>query len=71
MSMPQKKLIRRITITLAAVGLFIPVTVSPGQGIEGNEACAGSSCCREMGSVCLGDGTSTSHYYACGDEIDG
>jgi hypothetical protein len=71
MSVPQKKLIRRITLAIATVGLLVPVTVSPGQGIERNDACADGSCCRELNSVCLKDGSSTMHYYqsdgACGE----
>lgn len=69
MSVPQKKVIRRITMLLAAVGLLMPVTVSPGQGIEGNEACANGSCCREMMSVCYADGSSTMHHYSSGDGV--
>ncbi|HUG40567.1 MAG TPA: hypothetical protein VMM12_08785 [Longimicrobiales bacterium] len=65
----QKKLIRRTTMAIAAIGLLIPVTVSPTQGIQGNEACADGSCCREMLSVCLKDGTSTTHYYQSSDGV--
>lgn len=70
MTAPQKKSIRRIALGFAALGLLIPVTVSPSQGIQGNEACADGSCCREMMSVCLNDdGTSTTHYYKDSDGI--
>ena len=59
----QKKLIRRTTMAAAVVGLLVPVTVSPGQGIDANDACADGSCCREMLSVCVVDGKGTTHYY--------
>lgn len=65
----QKKLVRRTTMALATIGLLIPVTVSPNQGIQGNEACADGTCCREMLSVCMSDGTSTSHYYKDTDGV--
>lgn len=73
MSVPQKKVIRSIALVIASIGLFVPVTVSPSQGIQGNEACADGKCCREMNSVCLQDGTSTIHHYqtdgSCSTEI--
>ena len=70
MTSNQKKSIRRVALAVAALGLLIPVTVSPGQGIEGNEACANGSCCREMLSVCLNpDGSSTTHYYQDADGV--
>lgn len=68
MTQRQKKTIRRTTFVFGAIALFIPVTVSPGQGVEGNEACAGSACCREMNSICDGEGGGLLHYYT---DIDG
>ena len=65
----QKKSIRRAAFGLAAFALLIPVTVSTSQGIEGNEACANGTCCREMLSICSADGTSTTHYYQAADGI--
>lgn len=62
-----KKLIRRVTFTVAALALLIPVTVSPGQGIDGNEACAGPTCCRELLSLCSMDGKTTIDHYKDGD----
>lgn len=69
MSSPRKNLIRGLAFACAAVGLFIPVTVSPSQGIQGNEACANGSCCRELLSVCSKDGQSTTHYYQSPDGV--
>ena len=69
MTTSQKKIIRRVTFAVATIGLLVPVTVSPGQGIEGNEACASGTCCREMLSVCLIDGNSTTHYYQAADGV--
>ena len=63
MTQHQKKLIRRTTLALATVGLLIPVTVSPSQSVDINDACANGSCCRELNSVCLKDGTSNLHHY--------
>lgn len=68
MANPQKKLIRRVTLGFGILGLLVPVTVSPSQGIEGNEACASGTCCRELMSVCSKDGSSTTHYY---QDLDG
>lgn len=64
----QKSFARRLSLVIGALALLIPVTVSPSQGIEGNEACANGTCCREMLSVCSADGSSTTHYY---NSIDG
>lgn len=63
MTNPQKKLVRVAAMAATAVALLIPVTVSPGQGIEGNEACADGACCRELMSVCVKDGQASNHYY--------
>lgn len=65
----QSRIIRRAAMTIAALGLLIPVTVSPGQGVEANEACADGACCREMMSLCPNpDGTYMNHYYS---DLDG
>ena len=63
MTTPQKKLIRRVAFAVAVIGVMIPVTVSPNQGLDANDACADGSCCRELMSVCNNDGSSTTHYY--------
>lgn len=59
----QKKLIRRATMAAAVVGLLVPVSVSPNQGIDANDACASGTCCREMMSACIIDGQTTTHHY--------
>lgn len=64
MSTSRTKTIRRVTVAVAATAcLLIPVTVSPGQGIESNDACADESCCRELNSVCTGGGATMLHHY--------
>lgn len=62
MTTRQKKMIRRLSFAAAAAGLLIPATISPG-GIAGNDVCASGSCCRELNSLCMQDGTNTLHYY--------
>ena len=59
----QKKLIRRATMAGTVVALLVPVSVSPNQGLSGNEACANGNCCREMMSACIIDGSTTTHHY--------
>lgn len=60
----QKKLIRRITFGIAAVGLLVPVTVSPSQGVEANEACGDDAkCCQELMSMCGGETDPMLHFY--------
>lgn len=59
----QRKLIRSCAVAFGVIALMIPVTVSPNQGIDANDACANGQCCRELMSVCSSDGTSTTHYY--------
>ena len=65
----QKKLVRRVTMAAAVVGLLVPVTVSPSQGIDANDACAGGSCCRELMSACTVNGSTTTHHYQDADGI--
>lgn len=53
-------------LTLAAV-LFItaavPLTVSPGRGLELNGLCADGTCCPERRSICnIGGGDHTDYY---------
>lgn len=50
----------RIRLFAAALGaglLLIPISISPGQEttVEVTDACAGDSCCPEIGSICLTD----------------
>lgn len=67
----QKKLIRRVTMAAAVVGLLVPVTVSPNQGIDANDACANGTCCRELLSACNIDGNTTTHHYQDADGVCG
>lgn len=69
MTASQQKFARLSAGVALVIGLLIPVTVSPGQGIEGNEACANGACCRELLSVCSKDGSSMSHYYQSSDGV--
>lgn len=64
MSTSPKKRIRSIAFGIAATAcLLVPVTVSPGQGLEPNNACADGTCCRELNSVCSGEGETMLHHY--------
>ena len=62
----QKTIIRRTSFAFGAIALLLPVTVSPSQGIEGNEACAGATCCRELNSVCDAGDPILNHYNSPG-----
>lgn len=63
MTTSQKKLARRTAMAAAVVGLLIPVSVSPNQGLDANDACANGTCCRELLSACTADGSTKTHYY--------
>lgn len=63
MTASQKTFARVSAGILAVAALLAPVTVSPSQGISGNEACADGSCCRELNSVCSRDGNTSLHHY--------
>lgn len=63
MTKAQKTRVRLVALTFGLVGLLVPVTLSSGEGVEANDACAGGSCCREAGSVCDQDGEILMNYY--------
>ena len=63
MTASQKKFARVSAGVLATLALLAPVTVSQSQGIDGNEACANGSCCRELNSICQVNGEQTMHHY--------
>ena len=63
MTTSQKKLARLTAMAAAVVGLLIPVSVSPNQGLDANDACANGTCCRELMSACTVNGSTTTHYY--------
>ena len=71
MTTSQKKLARRTAMAAAIVGLLIPVTVSPNQGLDANDACANGTCCRELMSACTSNGSTTTHYYQSSNGLCG
>ena len=72
MTSQQKKRIRLSVILIGAIGLLVPVTVSPNATVQANDACAGGGCCRELLSVCItSDSTSMANHYRDSDGICG
>lgn len=56
--------IRIAAFTVATGALLVPLTLTPRNAVDVNEACADATCCRELNSVCDQDGEVTIHYYS-------
>ena len=54
MRSPRTTRIRLTATALAAAALFVPVTLAPDNDapVAVTEACAGNTCCEELGSIC-------------------
>lgn len=52
-----------IALTLGAIGLLVPVSLTPGDAVQVNDACADGACCFEAGSLCEQDGKAHLNYY--------
>ena len=63
MTKAQKIRVRLIALAVGAAALLVPVTLTPGEAVEANEACADNVCCKEIGSVCEQDSTFHLNYY--------
>lgn len=68
MTKAQKLRIRLAAFAVGGAALLIPVTFSPGETVEANEACAEDVCCKEFGSSCMLDGELHLNYYEATDK---
>lgn len=69
----RKTRIRLVAFAFGAATLLIPLSFSPGQEttLEVTEACAGSTCCPEIGSTCPLQDPEIINYYKAPDGCDG